>query len=63
MNKTVATHSGAFHADEIFAVATLMLALKKEEVFVVRTRDPKTYEKADFVIDVGGVYDPKNGPF
>lgn len=62
MNKTVATHSGAFHADEIFAVATLMLALK-EEVFVVRTRDPKAYEKADFVIDVGGVYDPKNGRF
>ncbi len=60
--KTIATHSGGFHADEIFAVATLKIALG-EEVEVLRTRNPLIYEKADFVVDVGGVYDPKIGRF
>lgn len=60
--KTVVTHSGAFHADEIFAVATLKLALE-EDFIVKRTRDKDAFETADFVIDVGLIYDPHKGRF
>jgi uncharacterized UPF0160 family protein len=50
--KKVVTHHGTFHADEIIAIAVL------EELFgevdIVRTRDEKLFEGADFVVDVGG---------
>ncbi len=44
--KIVATHNGNFHADEVFAIAIL----KKihSDLKIVRTRDPKLLEKADF---------------
>lgn len=52
----IATHNGDFHADDVFAVATIFLAIKgKREVF--RTRDQKIIENSDFVIDVGGKND------
>ena len=35
----IATHSGSFHADDLFAVATLSLLLGKENIEVIRTRD------------------------
>lgn len=58
--KTVATHSGPFHADEVLAVAVLLaLSPKASMSKVVRTRDPKLLETADVVVDVGGVYNPE----
>lgn len=54
----VATHSGVFHCDDVYAIA-LMSILSKDfgfEFEVIRTRDPKEIEKADIRIDVGGVY-------
>lgn len=53
----IATHNGKFHADDVFGV-TLLLQLYPRAT-VVRTRDPKRLAKADIVLDVGGVYDPK----
>lgn len=53
----IATHNGIFHADEVFAVATIIMAHDGIEVDFVRTRDPKEFERADFVVDVGGKYD------
>lgn len=60
--KTVATHSGSFHQDELFAIATLLLVFK-DDLKVVRTRDSKVIEAADFGVDVSGKNDPKTGRF
>ncbi len=71
--KTLVTHNGAIHADDLFAAATLSLYLdsKGETHKIVRSRDKETIDGADYVFDVGGVYDPslnrfdhhqKNGP-
>lgn len=50
-------HDGKFHADDLFACAALRLYLKGD-VTVVRTRDPKIIEFAEYVADVGGINDP-----
>lgn len=62
---TIVVHSGGFHADDVFAAATLLKALegKPVEVRVVRSRDRKVIESADFVADVGGVYDADKNRF
>jgi uncharacterized UPF0160 family protein len=57
----IATHSGSFHLDEV--IGTSVLALLHPDSEIVRTRDPKQYADAQFVVDVGGVYDPKAGRF
>lgn len=53
----IATHSGGFHTDDVFAVATLQLVHGVENVEVVRTRDESVLASADIVVDVGGIYD------
>jgi uncharacterized UPF0160 family protein len=52
----ILTHSGTFHADDVFASAVLALALGPVEL--TRSRDPAAVAAADIVFDVGGVYDP-----
>ncbi|WP_127471330.1 MYG1 family protein [Thiomicrorhabdus aquaedulcis] len=49
------THSGRFHADEVFAISMLLML---EERAVVRTRDEAIIEQAHIVLDVGAHYDP-----
>ena len=58
----VATHSGHFHPDDVCAVAILHILLGGR-YRLVRTRDPKIYENADYVVDVGDVYDPPRQRF
>src|SRR5919107_2835519 len=57
----VATHPGTFHADDVFAIATLRLALG--DVAVVRTRDEAELRAADVRVDVGGRDDPATGDY
>jgi uncharacterized UPF0160 family protein len=57
----IATHSGKFHADDVFAVAVLDIVFPGCEL--VRTRDPERVGAADFAVDVGGVWDPQAGRF
>jgi uncharacterized UPF0160 family protein len=57
----IATHPGNFHADEVFAVATLRLALG--DLGVVRTRDTRRQARSDIRVDVGGRSDPLTGDF
>jgi uncharacterized UPF0160 family protein len=57
----VATHSGSFHADDVFAIAAL--SLLGEPVEVVRTRDAETMAACDVRIDVGFAFDPATGDF
>ena len=61
----VITHSGNFHADEVFAVAALFLLAEKEgkELEIVRTRDESEFQKADILIDVGMGYEPEKFRF
>lgn len=59
------THNGSFHTDDVFAAATLSILLeKKSENFeIVRTREEAIIKDADYVFDVGGVYDPDKNRF
>ncbi len=50
------THSGRFHADEVFATAMVLMV---EEHEIVRTRDEKIINDADIVLDVGAEYIPE----
>lgn len=55
----LATHDESFHADDVFATATLALALEaqKKSFEIIRTRDKGLLQKADYVYDIGRVYD------
>lgn len=57
----IATHSGKFHADDVWAVAVLDIVFPGCEL--VRTRDPERIREADFAVDVGGLWEPKAGRF
>ena len=57
----IATHDGSFHADEVFAIAALMLL--GEPVEVLRTRERDALARADLRVDVGFRYDPSTGDF
>ncbi len=59
----IITHSAGFHADDVFAVATLSLLLGPENIEVVRTRDPELIATGEYVVDVGFVYDESTNRF
>jgi len=59
--KTIATHSGSFHADDVFGVGVLMGVFPDHTL--VRTRNNSTIEAADFAVDVGGIWDAASGRF
>jgi len=61
MAMRIATHDGVFHADEVFACATLLRVYPDAEI--IRTRDREVYDGCDIVVDVGGIYDPEKGLF
>lgn len=54
----IGTHNGFFHCDEILACYMLKRISVYQNAEIVRTRDQKTLDACDIVIDVGGVYDP-----
>ncbi len=60
-NKTIATHNGNFHADDVFSVAALKQLFPSFKL--IRTRDLDLIAKADIVLDVGGIYDPDTDRF
>jgi uncharacterized UPF0160 family protein len=57
----IVTHNGKFHADDAWAVAVLHILFPDADI--VRTREPSIIEAADFVVDVGGIWDPATGRF
>ncbi|MBS7812757.1 MYG1 family protein [Roseococcus pinisoli] len=63
----LATHSGKFHCDEVFAYAVLRLALGLREPgrdhVLLRTRKPEAIASADIVWDVGFVFDEATSRF
>jgi len=59
----IVTHNAKFHADDVFAVATLLLIHGEGDCEIVRTRAENEIEDGDVVVDVGGVYDPEQNRF
>jgi len=60
-DKTIVTHNGNFHADDVFSIAALKSIFPS--VKLIRTRDLELIGKADIVVDVGGEYDPDTDRF
>jgi uncharacterized UPF0160 family protein len=58
----VGTHSGTFHADDVLAFAMLRRFVDADAT-VVRTRDRARLLDCDFVVDVGGEFDPERRRF
>lgn len=56
-SKLIGTHSGTFQADEALGVWLLRQTKTYFHAPVLRSRDMEELNKADIVIDVGGVYD------
>ena len=61
----VVTHNGTFHADDVFACATLSIWADKNNLNlkIVRSRDKEIVEKGDIVLDVGMEYDQEKKRF
>ncbi|MDH5394077.1 MAG: MYG1 family protein [Gammaproteobacteria bacterium] len=60
-DKTIVTHNGNFHADDVFSIAACKSIFPGFKL--IRTRDLKLIASADIVIDVGGEYDPDTDRF
>jgi len=60
--KICVTHDGTFHADDLFATATLSI-LNNGNIKIIRTRDIGIIKKGDYVYDVGGENDPEKNKF
>ena len=60
-DKTIVTHDGNFHADDVFSIAALKCIFT--DFNLIRTRDLNVIAKADIALDVGGEYDPNTGRF
>lgn len=63
VQRSIGTHSGAFHADEVTACALLILFKLADRDKIRRTRDAKVLQQCEFVCDVGGLYDPARKKF
>lgn len=54
--RSVGTHDGSFHADEVTACALLLLFNLIDEDKIIRSRDLKTLSSCEYLCDVGGTY-------
>jgi len=63
VNRSVGTHDGSFHADEVTACALLLLFDLVDKNKIVRTRTSEKLAECEYVCDVGGIYDPKQKRF
>lgn len=63
ISRSVGTHDGTFHADEVTACAMLLLFDLVDEDKIVRTRDLDELRRCEYVCDVGGIYNPSQKLF
>ena len=59
--RTLGTHDGSFHADEVTAAALLLVFNRIDKI--VRSRDTNILNQCEYVCDVGNVYDPEKKRF
>lgn len=58
--KTIGTHSGTFHMDEVLGVVMLTKYTKEwQNAKLTRTRDTKILDTLDLILDVGAKYEPE----
>lgn len=55
------THSGSFHLDDLFAVATIKTLYPNLEI--IRSRSKEDFDNADFVVDVGDIDNTEQNRF
>ncbi len=63
IDRSIGTHDGSFHADEVTACALLVTFGLADEDKIMRSRDPKILNGCEYVCDVGGIYDPSKKRF
>lgn len=63
ISRSVGTHDGTFHADEVTACALLYYFNLIDKEKIIRTREPQRLDKCEYVCDVGGLYDPQKKRF
>ena len=61
--RSVGTHDGSFHADEVTACALLIMFDLVDENKIIRTRDPEKLAQCEYVCDVGGRYSAEDKRF
>lgn len=63
--QTIVTHNGVFHADDVFAYVVLkqILLMSNIDVQLIRTRNIDIINEADYVFDVGGIYNEDTNRF
>lgn len=57
--KTLGTHDGSFHCDEVLALVMLRQLPECKGAKLVRTRKSELLKQCDIVFDVGAEYDPE----
>lgn len=55
--KVIVVHGGSFHADDLFACATLRILYPCSKIIQSKRGEP--LPKGDITLDTGGVYDPQ----
>ncbi len=63
IDRSIGTHDGSFHADEVTACALLLTFGLADENKIIRSRDPMALSGCEYVCDVGGIYDPSKKRF
>lgn len=63
VQRSVGTHNGSFHADEVTACALLLLFDRIDADKIFRTRDAEKLSTCEYVCDVGGIYSPEEKRF
>ena len=58
--KTIGTHNGTFHCDEVLACCMLKMLPEYSDAEIIRTRDENVLKTCDVVVDVGGKYEPSS---
>ncbi|KAK4538376.1 hypothetical protein CDCA_CDCA17G4401 [Cyanidium caldarium] len=61
--KTIGTHSGTFHCDEVLACSLLRLLPEYRDAPITRSRDVDTLATLDCLVDVGAEYEPSRRRF
>jgi uncharacterized UPF0160 family protein len=56
--RSLGTHDGTFHADEVTACALLLVCNLIDKEKIVRSRDDVALGSCEYICDVGGIYDP-----
>lgn len=60
-DSVICVHSGVFHGDEVFSSAVFRMI--EPGCKIIRSRSEFDFLSADFLVDVGGKYDPSKGFF